>query len=102
MRHCNNIVIFVCADARVYRDRMRKVDLQFAANDPGSFYIEFFTGDSGDNNIFFFFPGAMSVLQPFLDDGTLVSPSGQTDIMQVATPGWSAERAQQRMEPYFA
>ena len=68
------------------------------ANQPGPFYIEFFTGDPGDNNINFFFPGAMSILQPFLDDGTLVALSGQTEIMQVATPGWSTENAQARME----
>ena len=71
-------------------------------NQPGPFYIEFFTGDPGDNNIFFFFPGAMSILQPFLDDGTLVSPSGQTDIMEVATLGWSTENAQTRMENLIA
>jgi putative multiple sugar transport system substrate-binding protein len=67
-------------------------------NQSGPFYIEFFTGDPGDNNINFFFPGAMSILQPFLNDGTLVSPSGQTEIMQVATLGWSTENAQTRME----
>jgi len=71
-------------------------------NQPGPFYIEFFTGDPGDNNIFFFFPGAMSILQPFLDDGTLVSPSGQTGIMEVATLGWSTENAQTRMENLIA
>jgi len=71
-------------------------------NQPGPFYIEFFTGDPGDNNINFFFPGAMSILQPFLDDGTLVSPSGQTDIMAVATEGWSTENAQSRMESLIA
>jgi putative multiple sugar transport system substrate-binding protein len=71
-------------------------------NQPGPFYIEFFTGDPGDNNINFFFPGAMSILQPFLDDGTLVSPSGQTAIMDVATPGWSTEAAQARMETLIA
>ena len=71
-------------------------------NQDGPFYIEFFTGDPGDNNIFFFFPGAMSILQPFLDDGTLVSPSGQTEIMQVATLGWSTENAQMRMEHLIA
>jgi len=71
-------------------------------NQDGPFYIEFFTGDPGDNNIFFFFPGAMSILQPFLDDGTLVSPSGQTDIMEVATLGWSTENAQTRMENLIA
>ena len=72
------------------------------SNQDGPFYIEFFTGDPGDNNINFFFPGAMSILQPFLDDGTLVSPSGQTDIMEVATEGWATENAQARMENLIA
>ncbi len=33
----------------------------------GPFNIEFITGDPGDNNINFFFDGAMSILQPYLD-----------------------------------
>ena len=44
----------------------------------GPFNIEFITGDPGDNNINFFFDGAMSVLQKYLDNGQLVCPSGQT------------------------
>jgi len=44
----------------------------------------------------------MSVLQPFLDDGTLVSPSGQTDIIEVATIDWSSQNAQNRMENLIA
>ena len=64
----------------------------------GPFNIEFFTGDPGDNNINFFYPGAMSILQPYLDNGVLVCPSGQTDIMQVATEAWKTENATARME----
>ncbi|MCL2153576.1 MAG: sugar-binding protein [Oscillospiraceae bacterium] len=64
----------------------------------GPFNIEFFTGDPGDNNINFFFDGAMSVLQPYLDSGKLVCPSGQTEKLTVATISWSAENAQTRME----
>jgi len=67
-------------------------------NASGPFNIEFFTGDPGDNNINFFFDGAMSVLQPFLDSGVLVTPSGQTEKLVVATVGWSTEAAQARME----
>ena len=40
----------------------------------------------------------MSVLQPLIDDGTLVVKSGQTDIEQVATLRWQQETAQKRME----
>ena len=47
--------------------------------DGKTFNIEFITGDPGDNNINFFFDGAMSILQPYLDSGVLVCPSGQTE-----------------------
>jgi putative multiple sugar transport system substrate-binding protein len=40
----------------------------------------------------------MSVLQPLIDDGTLVVKSNQTDIEQVATLRWQQETAQRRME----
>ncbi|MDR2898770.1 MAG: sugar-binding protein [Clostridiales bacterium] len=64
----------------------------------GPYNIEFFTGDPGDNNINFFFGGAMEVLQPYLDSGVLVCPSGETEKEVVATVGWSAELSQARME----
>ena len=64
----------------------------------GPFNIELFAGSLDDNNAFFFFDGAMSVLQPLIDDGTLVVKSGQTDIEQAATLRWQQETAQQRME----
>ena len=61
-------------------------------------YMEFFTGDPGDNNINFFFGGAMDVLKPYLDKGVIVCLSGQTAKAQAATLEWSTERAQSRME----
>lgn len=64
----------------------------------GPFNIELFAGSLDDNNAFFFFDGAMSVLQPKIDDGTLVVKSGQVEIEQVATLRWQQETAQKRME----
>jgi putative multiple sugar transport system substrate-binding protein len=64
----------------------------------GPFNIELFAGSPDDNNAGFFFNGAMEVLQPFLDDGTLVIPSEQTDFDTVATLRWEQARAQERME----
>ncbi len=67
-------------------------------NAEGPFNIELFTGDPADNNCNFFFGGAMDVLQPYIDSGKLVIPSGQTEFEQVATPNWDAEKAQNRMD----
>ena len=67
-------------------------------NAEGPFNIELITGDPGDNNINFFFGGAMSILQPYVDSGKLVISSGQTTKEQVATPGWKTENAQKRFE----
>ena len=64
----------------------------------GPFNIEFITGDPGDNNINFFFDGAMSILQPYLDSGVLVCPSGQTEKAVVATANWATDAAQARFE----
>lgn len=71
------------------------LDLKNAA---GPFNIELFTGSSDDNNCNFFFGGAMKVLQPYIDNGKLVVKSGSTTLAQCATPNWSTEEAQKRME----
>jgi putative multiple sugar transport system substrate-binding protein len=64
----------------------------------GPFNIELFAGSLDDNNAHFFFGGAMDTLQPYIDNGTLVVKSNQTDIEQVATLRWLQETAQKRME----
>ncbi len=64
----------------------------------GPYNIELFSGSPDDANSAVFFNGAMDVLKPKIDDGTLVVGSGQTDIKQTATDGWKAENAQRRMD----
>ena len=71
-------------------------------NAEGPFNIEFITGDPGDNNINFFFDGAISVLQPYIDSGKLVALSGQYEKAVVATPGWATDAAQARFENILA
>ena len=60
--------------------------------------IELFSGSPDDANSAVFFNGAMEVLQPKIDDGTLNVVSGQTEIAQTATEGWKPENAQRRMD----
>jgi putative multiple sugar transport system substrate-binding protein len=70
-----------------------------AADAPeGPFNVELFAGSPDDNNAGFFFDGAMSVLQPYIDDKTLVVPSEQVDFGTVAIQRWEQEGAQERME----
>jgi putative multiple sugar transport system substrate-binding protein len=64
----------------------------------GPFNVELFAGSPDDNNATFFFNGAMSVLKPLLDNGTLVVKSGQTDFKTVAILRWDPATAQRRME----
>jgi putative multiple sugar transport system substrate-binding protein len=64
----------------------------------GPFNIELFAGSPDDNNATFFFNGAMSVLKPYIDKGTLVVKSGQTDFNTVAILRWDPATAQRRME----
>lgn len=64
----------------------------------GPFNIELFAGSPDDNNATFFYNGAMSVLKPYLDKGTLVVRSGQTDFKTIAILRWDPATAQKRME----
>ena len=64
----------------------------------GPFNIELFGGSADDNNAFFFYDGAMSVLQPLIDKGTLVIGSKQSGMDKVSTLRWDAATAQSRME----
>jgi putative multiple sugar transport system substrate-binding protein len=66
--------------------------------DKKTYNIELFAGSPDDNNAGVFFQGAMKVLQPKIDDGTLKVVSGQTDFKQVTTQGWLAQNAQSRMD----
>lgn len=64
----------------------------------GPFNIELFGGSLDDNNATFVFNGGMSVLQKYIDNGTLVVKSGQNKLAQVATENWSQQKAQERMD----
>ncbi|GAB3459830.1 sugar ABC transporter substrate-binding protein [Streptomonospora sediminis] len=67
-------------------------------NEEGPFNIELFGGSPDDNNAYYFYDGAMSVLEPYIDEGKLEVRSGQTDMKQIATMRWSGAKAQSRMD----
>ena len=68
------------------------------ASAKGPFNIELFGGSADDNNAFFFYNGAMSVLQPYIDSGKLVVKSKQLGMDKVATLRWDGAVAQARMD----
>ena len=69
-----------------------------ASGKPKPWNVELFAGSPDDNNATFFFNGAMQVLQPLIDSGDIVIPSGETDFKTVATLRWDAAVAKKRME----
>jgi putative multiple sugar transport system substrate-binding protein len=64
----------------------------------GPFNIELFGGSPDDNNAFFFYNGAMSVLKPYIESGKLVVRSGQVEMDKVSTLRWDGAVAQARMD----
>jgi len=64
----------------------------------GPFNIELFGGSPDDNNAYFFYNGAMSVLQPYIDSGKLLVASRQTGMDKVSTLRWDGATAQSRMD----
>src|SRR5437660_7563207 len=64
----------------------------------GPFNVELFGGSPDDNNAYFFYNGAMSVLQPYIDNGKLVIGSGQKGMDKVSTLRWDGATAQARMD----
>lgn len=64
----------------------------------GPFNIELFGGAPDDNNARFFYNGALSVLQPYIDAGTLIVKSGQTEFSRIAIQNWDGATAQARMD----
>lgn len=64
----------------------------------GPYNVELFGGSPDDNNAYFFYDGAMSVLQPLIDDGTVTIPSGQMGMDKVGTLRWDGAVAQARMD----
>jgi putative multiple sugar transport system substrate-binding protein len=80
------------------------LDLQ-SADPENPKYITLFAGSPTDGNAFFFYDGAMSVLNPYIQSGALkvVGPYPETskdtaNFQRIATENWQAPVAKTRME----
>ena len=73
------------------------------ANGEGPYNLEPFAGSPDDNNAAFFFGGAWDVLQPYVESGQLVVPSGKApatseDWTSIGILGWGSADAQAEMD----
>lgn len=66
--------------------------------DAETWNVELFGGSPDDNNAYFFYDGAMSVLQPLIDSGKVSIVSGQQGMDTVGTLRWDGSVAQARMD----
>jgi putative multiple sugar transport system substrate-binding protein len=78
------------------------VDGMKALKGEGPYNIELFAGSPDDTNSFYFFQGAMDILQPMIDSGEIVVPSGQMKQEEVGTLRWDGAVAQARMDAILA
>jgi putative multiple sugar transport system substrate-binding protein len=73
------------------------------AEGEGPYNFEPFAGSPDDNNAGFFFQGAWDVLQPYVEKGQLVIPSGKlsatnSDWKSIGILGWGSDDAQAEMD----
>jgi putative multiple sugar transport system substrate-binding protein len=72
------------------------LEARFPAVSPWN--VELFGGSPDDNNAYFFYNGAMSILQPLIDSGKINIASGQMGMDTVGTLRWDGAVAQARMD----
>lgn len=104
LTNTNNIDMYMAYDNYKVGQLQGQALLDGLAAKQGSspWNIELIAGSNDDSNSKPFFEGAMSVLQPKIQDGTLKVLSGQTTQAQAATQGWQAQNAQTRMDAILA
>ena len=64
--------------------------------------IEFFHGSQEDNNSRYYYKGAMEVLQPYINNGTLLVRSGEIKPDDISVDSWHKDSALKRMEHIIA
>ena len=64
----------------------------------GPFNMEVFGGSPDDNNAYYLYDGAMSKLQQYIENGSIVVKSKQLGMEKVSTLRWDGATAQTRMD----
>ncbi|MDO4308261.1 MAG: sugar ABC transporter substrate-binding protein [Eubacteriales bacterium] len=73
-------------------------ELEKARENQESKTIEFLMGSTDDVQSLFLYNGVMEILQPYLDDGTLVCSSGRTSFEDTGILRWGRERSVTEIE----
>lgn len=76
------------------------LDLENAGD--ATYNMEIVSGDSNDKNADGYYNGAMGILQPYIDAGTVSVPSGEIGYHETETFQWSTEKANERMTNILA
>ena len=69
----------------------------FRASGKPSMTIELFAGPLSDGNALLYYEGAYELLQPYIDNGSLIIKSGKMTYNEVALPSWTTEAAESEM-----
>lgn len=77
-------------------------DLEKAQQENKSYNIEFLMGSTDDIKSLYLYNGIMEVLQPYLDDGTLVCQSGKTSFEDTGILRFSESEAERRIKDILA
>ncbi len=85
------------AGQMIAEEIVNRKDIKKAQEEKQTCTIEFFMGSTDDAAALFFYNGVMEVLQPYLDDGTLVCRSGQVSFDDAGILRYSSNRAKTRL-----
>jgi putative multiple sugar transport system substrate-binding protein len=69
----------------------------FRASGKESMTIELFAGPSSDGNALLYYEGAYELLQPYIDNGSLIVKSGKKTYNEIALPSWTTAAAESEM-----
>ncbi len=70
----------------------------FIASGKSSMTLEMLAGPASDNNSKLFFNGAWKILEPYVNDGSIIITSGKTSYEAVAMDSWETDDAESAME----